>query len=315
MGESQKRPVLRQLGDIARATVFPADLASSRRRFVGIYVLRLLFLVGRRLWHDSMPRQAAALAFQTLLSLVPFAAVVFAVASTLELGWLQDKLVAFLETQLVPESASDVGRRVAELAAAVRPKALGIAGGGTLVFLSITLLFNVEAALNEIFRARKGRAIWLRAGVSLVVVLLAPLAYGLSLTLSGWVVDLPLLSTAVLPLVLTIAALFLCYWLLPHQTTRLRHAAVGALVAGVGLELLKHGFALYASRVGHTLSAVYGTFAILPLFLVWIYLAWLVFLFGAELSAALHEVRHHERLAVSKSKKGAGADEGRTGGR
>ena len=54
------------------------------------------------------------------------------------------------------------------------------------------------------------------------------------------------------------------------------------------------GFALYARHLGVTLSYVYGTMAILPLFMIWVYLAWIIFLFGAELNAALHEVKRHD---------------------
>jgi membrane protein len=68
------------------------------------------------------------------------------------------------------------------------------------------------------------------------------------------------------------------------------------VIAGVMLEIVKLGFALYARHLGATLSYIYGTVAILPLFMIWIYLAWLIFLFGAELNAALHEVKRHDRF-------------------
>ena len=61
-------------------------------------------------------------------------------------------------------------------------------------------------------------------------------------------------------------------------------------------EMFKIGFAIYARHLGQTLSYVYGTFAILPLFMVWMYMAWLIFLFGAELNAAFHEVKRHDRF-------------------
>jgi membrane protein len=68
--------------------------------------------------------------------------------------------------------------------------------------------------------------------------------------------------------------------------------------AGVLLEIFKTAFAFYAKHLGETLSYIYGTFAILPLFMIWLYLAWVIFLFGAELNAALHEVSHYDRFEV-----------------
>ncbi len=288
--------LLRQIGNIARATVFPEDLAGSKRSFVLIYAVRLLFLVASRLWRDRMPRQAAALAFQTLLSLVPLVAIIVAVASSLELSSLEQRLTAFLETQLLPEAAQDVGAKVIEMAAAVRPRTLGVVGGASLVLIALTLLFNVEAVINDVFRVRRSRRFWLRALTALVLLAAAPLAIGVSVYFTGQILALPRAATTLVPLLLTILVLFLCYWRLPHTPTGIRHSLVAATVAGVGLELFKYGFALYARHLATTISAVYGTLAILPLFMIWIYLAWLIFLFGAELSAALHEVRSHDRF-------------------
>lgn len=293
----RRRRLFEQVGEMARATAFPEDIVSSRRQFVLVFAIRLLFLVGRRLWRDNMPRQAAALAFQTLLSLVPLLAVVLAVVSTLELEWLRERMLDYLQTQLLPEAASKVGRYVTDLARGIRPRALGVIGVTTLVAISVTMLFNIEIALNDVFRAARGRRLWLRVATALLVLVGAPLAFGLSLYFSGKLIVLPGFASAWLPLVLTIVALFLCYWRLPHAPTLIRHSLVAALVAGVGLELVKYGFALYARHLAVTVSAVYGTLAILPLFMLWIYLAWLLFLFGAELSAALHEVRRHDRFS------------------
>ncbi|MCP4674964.1 MAG: YihY/virulence factor BrkB family protein [Deltaproteobacteria bacterium] len=290
------RLIPHRLGEIARATVFPMDQAGSKRRFVLIYIVRLFFLVGRRLWRDKCPRQSAALAFQTLLSIVPLLAVAVAVASTLDLDIYRERMMDYLEAHLLPASASAVGRQVVELAGGVRPKTLGIAGGATLVFLAMTLLFNVERVVNEIFRCQRPRRFWTRGIIALFLLLGAPVAFGLSLYFTRDLLTLPHFLNAGLPLLFTILTLFLSYWLLPHTKISIRHATVAALSAGVFFEGFKVGFAFYAQHLGATLNYVYGTFAILPLFMVWMYMAWLIFLFGAELNAALHEVRRHDRF-------------------
>lgn len=291
-----KKIIPSRLSDFARATVFPMDQADSRRRFVLIYIVRLIFLVGRRLWRDDCPRQSAALAFQTMLSLVPLAAVAVAVASTLNLDAYQHRMMGFLETHLFPESAALVGRKIVEIANRIRPKTLGIAGGGTLVLLAMTLLFNVEKAMNGIFRCEKRRSLWTRALTAFVLLVVAPPAFGLSLYFTGEIFVLPHFLSTGLPLLFTVFTLFLCYWFLPHTKIKVKFAAISAFAAGVFFEALKIGFALYAKYLGITLSYIYGTLTILPLFMVWVYLAWLIFLFGAELNAALHEVKRHDRF-------------------
>ncbi|MDD5305984.1 MAG: YhjD/YihY/BrkB family envelope integrity protein [Deltaproteobacteria bacterium] len=282
---------------VARSTIFPEDLVTTKREFVLVYAVRLFFLVGQRLWKDKCQQQAAALAFQTLLSLVPLLAVAMAVASGLDMSWFESRLVAFLEYNLLPDAADDVALRLKEIVDNVKPGTLGLVGGSTLVVLSIMLLFNVEKTVNEIFRAPSGRAFLVRVAFSVLLLVAAPLTLGLSLYFTGKVLGLTVVVDALRALGLTIAALFLCYWLLPHRKVSLRHALVSAAVAGVLFEIVKVLFALYAAYVGGTLSSVYGAFAILPLFLIWLYTAWLIFLFGAELNAALHEVRHHHGLS------------------
>jgi membrane protein len=288
----------KNIKDVARATVFPSEKARSRKRFVLIYIVRLLFLVGRRLWLDNCPRQAAALAYQTMLSLVPLLAVAVSVTTLLELVEYQKQLATFAEAHLMPDAASSVGHYIIEAASSVHIKTLGIFGGATLLLISVMLLFNVERTINEIFRCSNLRSVWTRLLVAVVLLVLAPVAFGLSLYYTGKLVALPKLFGTLKPLLFSVATLFLCYWLIPRTRISFRNALISALVTGMMLEALKIGFAFYARYLGATLSYLYGTFAILPLSMIWIYLMWLVFLFGAELNAALHEVKRHDLFGL-----------------
>lgn len=292
----ERLPLLGHLRDAARATVFPVDLATSKRSFALIYAVRLLFLVGRRLWRDRCPRQAASLSYQTFLSLVPMLALAIAFGSALGFDAYVDRVISFLEAQLLPETAADIGDRIRSLATSVRPKTLGIVGGATLAFIAMTLFYTVDTSVNEIFRCPVTKRVVPRIFTGLVILLLAPLAFGLSLYYTGRLFSLPRFATAFTPLAFTTTALFLCYWRLPRTKVRMRHSLVAAATAGVMFEAIKIVFAVYAQHAGAALSPVYGTLVILPLFMVWIYIAWLVFLFGAELSAALHEVRRHDQF-------------------
>lgn len=280
--------------DVARATAFPEDKGDSRRRFVAIYLVRLFFLVGRRLWRDNCQRHAAALAYQTVLSLVPMLALAVAVTTLLELVEYREHIAKFAEGHLMPEAARSVGQYVVEAASSVRLTALGIAGGGSLLILSAMLLLSVERTVNDIFRCARQRPFWKRLAISLLLLVAIPVVFGLSLYYTGRLLVLPRLFGTVKPLVFSVATLLLCYWLIPRPKIRFKNALISAIAAGIVLEALKIGFAFYVRYLSATLSYLYGTFAILPVAMIWIYLMWLIFLFGAELNAALHEVRHHE---------------------
>ncbi|HUL57449.1 MAG TPA: YhjD/YihY/BrkB family envelope integrity protein, partial [Usitatibacter sp.] len=91
-----------------------------------------------------------------------------------------------------------------------------------------------------------------------------------------------------LPFAVSAAAFFLIYRLIPHLVVPWRHALAGGVVAAILFEVAKQGFAFYVAHAP-MYNMVYGTFAAVPLFLLWIYLSWLIVLFGAELAAALGE--------------------------
>ncbi|MGH8704730.1 MAG: YhjD/YihY/BrkB family envelope integrity protein, partial [Burkholderiales bacterium] len=88
------------------------------------------------------------------------------------------------------------------------------------------------------------------------------------------------------PVILTAAATTLLYLAVPYRRVRIRHALIGGLIAGILFELMKRGFALYIANFP-TYTLVYGTFAAVPIFLIWIYLSWVVVLFGAVITALL----------------------------
>ncbi|MCK9522328.1 MAG: YihY/virulence factor BrkB family protein [Proteobacteria bacterium] len=293
----EAHPRLFFVREAVRATIFPRELVGSRREFVLIYFIRLFFLVGRRLWNDNSPRQAAALSFQTLLSVVPLFILVLAASARLRLDIYVQEAVAFLESNLMPDAASAAAQQITTLAHSFRPGTLGLVGLFSLVVVALTLIFSVEKAINEIFRIPQQRAMWLRVGLSLLLIVVAPSALGVSLYLASQVLGHVSGSLRILlPLFISVLLLFLVYWLLPHRSIRKKHALVSALIAGIAMEALKWGFATYVSVARFTLVSVYGALAVLPLFLLWIYALWLFFLFGAQLNAALHEVRDQEAL-------------------
>jgi membrane protein len=218
----------------------------------------------------------------------------------MHLDQYQTYLTHFAAEHLMPAASVTVTDFIIEAAEGVKIRAMGIVGAVGLVALAVMLLLTIERSINEIFRCPRQRNFFKRLFGALLLLALGPLAAGLSIYYSGRLVILPGTFSFIRPLLPTVFGLFVFYWLVPNTRIRTRHALVAAFVTGVLLEGLKVGFAFYVTQIGDTLSYLYGTFSIFPLAMVWIYLSWIIFLFGAELNAALHEVKRHDRFENQK---------------
>lgn len=247
---------------------------------------------------------AASLTYTTLLALVPLITVALAVATTFPVfgewtgqldGWLAKNV-------LPPQIAGAITAYVREFsAAAAKLTALGIA------FVVVTagmLMYTIDRGLNQIFRITRARPLAQQLLMYWVVLTLGPALLGASISITsvlvstslGFAGELPLLRFEVLrvaSLLLTTAAITLVYLIVPYRKVHARHAMIGGIVAGLGFELMQGGFALYIARFP-TYTLVYGAFAAVPIFLLWLYLSWVVVLFGAAVTAALPGHRRGE---------------------
>jgi membrane protein len=132
------------------------------------------------------------------------------------------------------------------------------------------------------------------------VLTLGPVLIGGSLSMTSFAVGASLgwlqlgfaadVVLGVLPFIFTCAALTLLYGIVPYRAVKLRDALIGGVVAGIAFELAKRGFAVYLARFP-TYTLIYGAFATIPIFLVWLYLSWVVVLAGATLTAMLPAYR------------------------
>jgi membrane protein len=200
---------------------------------------------------------------------------------------------------MVPASADVIATYTEQFSdKAARLTAVGI---GFLVITAVMTLLTIEWAFNDIWRVKRSRPIVQRIFVYWTLITIGPVLMGASLSLTSWLVGhavglvggLPGAGVAVLtlvPILLTAIALTLLYLAMPNRRIALRDAAIGGLLAAVLFEVMKRGFAFYVAAVP-TYTLVYGALATLPIFLIWIYLSWLVVVFGALVVAALPEWR------------------------
>lgn len=262
----------------------------------------MLRRVERRFRADRCARTAAALSFTTVLALVPLTTVAFALFSGFPAfrEWLAGTQ-RFIFRHFVPASGEVVSGYLDQFATnAGRLTAWG------LLFLFVTalvLMGTIERAFHDIWHAsrrHRRRGLVSRFLAYWAVLTIGPLLIGVSLSLSSYVMSLPLFANNAplgflrtfayqgLPVVLEFLAFVLLYTIVPSRPVRLRRALIGAVTAAVLFELAKRGFGLFVVHFS-SYQLIYGAIAALPVFLVWVYLSWTIVLAGAVLTAELHE--------------------------
>jgi membrane protein len=255
---------------------------------------------GRHLRLGTLPLRAAALTYYTFLGLIPFAALSLAVLNLLGLDTLSQQVRRFFLTEFgVVRSAS---LQIGSLLTHSEAKLVGSVSGLLFVGSAVALVFNVEAALDEIFQVARPRSFGKRALSYLGLFTLGPVCLGLSLLLTAlWkgssLGRLPVLglTLAVGPFALAIAALFLLYRFGPHARTTSLAAAAGALLAGPAWEVAKQLYAGLALESYHRNSLIYGPLAAIPVLLLWIHVSWFIVLGGARVAAATQGARPAKR--------------------
>ena len=257
-------------------------------------------LIARRFREDRCPQIGASLTFTTLLAIVPIITVALTMISAFPafrdlLGSVQQ----FLLENMVPESAESLAAYAGQFTRnAARLTAVGI------LFLFVTamiVLMTIERAFNQIWRVPRPRSTVQRVFIYWALLTVGPVLMGASLSLTSWLVsvslglvkEIPFAGAALLkavPVLLTGLAFALLYVTLPNRRILARDALTGGFLAALAFEGMKLGFAFYVTHFA-TYTLVYGAFASVPVFLLWIYLSWLVVLFGAVTAAVLPEWR------------------------
>ncbi|MBU6421593.1 MAG: YihY family inner membrane protein [Gammaproteobacteria bacterium] len=264
---------------------------------VPILWLRMLQVLVQDFADGGITLRAMSLVYTTLLAIVPLLAFVFAVLKGLG---VQDNLEPLLLDFLAPlgEKGEELSGRIINFVDHVRAGVLGIVGLLVLMYAVVALVQKVESGLNYVWHVREVRSFGERFSHYLGVILIAPLlvvaAFGITATVSSHTVmdnivalgasgHLLLLATKVVPYLMVIAAFTFIYAFVPHTHVRLRAAFAGGMVAGILWEFA--GWAFAVLTVSSTrLTLIYSGFAILVMFMAWIYLSWLILLVGAQVA-------------------------------
>jgi membrane protein len=248
-----------------------------------------------RFREDRLGLTASSLTFTTTIALVPFFTVALAVFTAFPMfAKFQDVLQKWLVESLVPDN---IARQVLGYLSQFAGKAskLGVAGLVALLVSALTLIFTIDRTLNSIWRVRTRRPLGQRVLIYWAAITLGPVVLGASLSMTSYALSASkgLVGTLpggisflldVLQFMLVAGGMAAMFHYVPNTFVRWGHAWMGGLFVSALMEVAKKLLAIYLSNVP-TYSAVYGAFATLPILLVWIYMAWVIVLLGAALTA------------------------------
>jgi len=278
----------------------------------------------KQLREDRAAQMAAALSFRTLFGLVPVlvvATVLFKATQGVDgvQRFVRD-LAESLDLQLIQMTGpGETSETLADFLVAQAGKALdlnfaaiGLVGLAVVIYSAISLMVTIEKSFNVICRAPEGRPWMHRLLVYWAVLTLGPAAVGISFWVDNRfdaiIQDTVSWSWALSALTLiwgfaaTWMVLFGGYKLIPNAPVSVRSAAVGAVAAAILLEVGKH---LLASYFQNALSVrqLYGSLGLIPVFMLWVYIMWLVVMFGLEVASTLESL--HGRRIDELQKRGA----------
>ncbi|NJD07010.1 MAG: YihY/virulence factor BrkB family protein, partial [Methylococcaceae bacterium] len=262
-----------------------------------VWIWRWIAALQRELTEGGLTQRAAALVYCSLLSLAPLLAVSF---SLLKAFGVHNQIQPFLLEMLAPlgNQAGEISSRIIGFVENVQVGVLGFVGLATLFYTVVSLLGQVEESFNHIWRIRQPRPWVRRFSDYLSVVLVGPvlLFAGVGITasmsssaLAQRLIALEPFGTAyylaglVLPYVLVSAAFAFGYLFIPNTKVGLKPAAIGGVAAGLGWKLSGSLFTRFVADSAEY-SAIYSGFAVVLVFMIWIYLSWIIVLLGGAVA-------------------------------
>ncbi|WP_370298085.1 virulence factor BrkB family protein [Rheinheimera baltica] len=266
-------------------------ILANLKRFFQCYV--------QRCQQDQVSMIAGYLAYISLLSLVPFIAVMFSMLRAFPIfNEYRQSIESFVYANVIPSRGDEIQAYISQF--------IGNTGGMTtvgilaLVFVALLLIHNIDKTLNKIWRVTKRPRPIISFSIYWMILTLGPILFGSSIALSSYLIGLtrfaddytPGLSTVLLgvvPYLMSLLAFYILYLVVPNIKVQTKHALAGAFLATVLFELSKRGFALYVTHFP-SYDTIYGALALVPILFVWIYLSWIVVLLGAELTALLQQL-------------------------
>ena len=274
---------------------------NNKKQSGAVNALRILRFAARLVSENRLTQIASSLTFTTVLAIVPLLAVVLALFTAFPLfGEFRLALENFMTANLMPSTISENVMAYLNQFAAQASRLTAI-GSLFLVVTSILLMMTIDEAFNGIWHVAQQRPLRQRMMVYWVILSLGPILAGASLWATSLMAQMSLhnvgessalgsFTLSLIPLTITgvgFAALFVH---VPNRRVYWKDALAGGFGTAIVLAIMKAGFAFYLTRFP-SYTVIYGAFATVPIFLLWIYLSWLAILSGATVAATLPLLR------------------------
>jgi membrane protein len=252
---------------------------------------------------------ASSLAYTTLLSIVPLITVMFGLFGSISvLSDFSEAIQDFVFSNFVPEFGWTIQGYLSDFSD--KASKLTITGSMVLVVIAIMLMATIDNSFNRIWMVKNKRNPVARLLVYWAVLTMGPLLIGFGLASTSYLLSLPVVADvdttwnlkarilSWLPFLTTSIAFSLLYILIPNCFVSKRHALVGGFICAILFEFAKYGFGIYVREMP-SYENIYGAVAIIPLFLIWIYVSWMIVLFGAHITFCLSSFRLQDEIKHS----------------
>lgn len=257
----------------------------------------LKFLV-RHFLEDNCQQKAASLTYTTMLSIVPILTVLLMILSSVPaLASVRAQIYEVIYSNLLPQSSLQVSQYINSFA----EKSTNLTAIGIMILFITTImtLTTIERAFNQIWRV-EDRSGGIKSMLRYwTIVTLGPLVLGTAFIASSAIQSISFLNRQIagygidwsfwiqaVSISITVAGFIGMYWFIPKARVPFKNAAIAGVIVAIVFELLKHVFGTVMTNFT-SYEAIYGAFAALPIFLLWIYLSWNLILVGVEISYTL----------------------------
>lgn len=267
-----------------------------------------LKLVAGRFVATRCPEIAGSLTYTTLLAIVPLVTVTIALFSNFPaFAQLGTALGDFLQTNVLPDLAGQIVAYALQFSE--KAAQLTLIGTAMLVITVVLLLSTIDGVFNDIWGVKQPRPLLTRLAVYWVALTLGPMALAGSIFATGQLVatsvalvgdsrHIGTFTATVMPLTLLGALFSFLYFAVPNHPVRVLHALAGGFAAALAFLLMQRMFGMFIA-MSPSYTLVYGTFAALPIFLLWLYLSWVVVLLGAIVAATFPDFFERTKTPLS----------------
>lgn len=275
------------------------------------YIIRYIVHVTRESFRDQCPLRSSALAFTTLMTLMPVAVLVFVIFRAVGgVDQASQRVQDFLFQHLLPESVASVQGFIQSLLSGFNVQAVSYISIIFFIGAAYSLSSSIDSSINAIWGVRKTSRFFYHLVTVWFILTVTPIFMGYSLYLTTQLEKVSLMGLGaitsriyknLMPYLLTLFSFILLYKMVPRTRVRWFSALLGAFFASVVWELSKYGLNYYVRNLSNY-RVLYGSFLTVPVFFIWLKMSWLIVLIGAEI-AYTHQFFDQLHMTLKQNEK------------